>query len=133
MTMKEEHKCIERSLESDCPICNEFMFTSRKPVTFLPCGHAMHQKCHSKYIRTNFTCPICKVSILDMKEHFERIDEYVSNLEIPEEYKDYVVEILCNDCLMKSHVPYKLLYHKCDSCFSFNTNVLNLFKNESPS
>ena len=36
MSLKaKDHKCVERSLESDCPICGEFMFTSRKSVIFL--------------------------------------------------------------------------------------------------
>ena len=35
ISMKNNHKCIERSLESDCPICGEYMFTSRTTVTFM--------------------------------------------------------------------------------------------------
>ncbi|KAJ1342182.1 hypothetical protein BSLG_003257 [Batrachochytrium salamandrivorans] len=29
------HKCIERNLESDCPICGEYMFTSTTTVIFM--------------------------------------------------------------------------------------------------
>lgn len=29
------HKCIERNLESDCPICGEYMFTSTSTVIFM--------------------------------------------------------------------------------------------------
>ena len=29
------HKCIERSLESNCPICGEYLFTSRTGVIFM--------------------------------------------------------------------------------------------------
>ena len=35
MSMKGNHKCIERNLESDCPICGEFMFTSKNTVIFM--------------------------------------------------------------------------------------------------
>lgn len=44
-----KHKCVERSLESDCPICHTFMFTSTTPVMFLPCGHCMHVTCYEEY------------------------------------------------------------------------------------
>lgn len=30
-----KHKCIERNLESDCPICGEYMFTSTATVIFM--------------------------------------------------------------------------------------------------
>lgn len=30
-----DHKCIERNLESDCPICGEYMFTSTATVIFM--------------------------------------------------------------------------------------------------
>ena len=30
-----KHVCIERNLESDCPICGEYMFTSRQTVTLM--------------------------------------------------------------------------------------------------
>lgn len=43
------HKCVERSLESDCPICHSYMFTSTTPVMFLPCGHCMHVSCYEEY------------------------------------------------------------------------------------
>lgn len=33
--LKGRHKCIERNLESDCPICGEFMFTSTSTVIFM--------------------------------------------------------------------------------------------------
>jgi hypothetical protein len=33
--LKGKHKCIERNLESDCPICGEYMFTSTSTVIFM--------------------------------------------------------------------------------------------------
>jgi hypothetical protein len=35
ITMKDNHKCIERNLESDCPICGEYLFTSVNTVVFM--------------------------------------------------------------------------------------------------
>jgi len=39
------HTCREKSLEENCPICHEYIFTSCSPVKALPCGHAMHSTC----------------------------------------------------------------------------------------
>jgi hypothetical protein len=66
--LKGKHKCIERNLESDCPICGEYMFTSTSTVIFMPCGHCMHQKCQQQYIRTSYQCPTCLKSLTDMTE-----------------------------------------------------------------
>lgn len=40
-----EHKCLEKALETNCPICCEFLFTSSATVRPLPCGHYMHSAC----------------------------------------------------------------------------------------
>lgn len=39
------HKCLEKSLETNCPICCDFLFTSSDTVRGLPCGHYMHSAC----------------------------------------------------------------------------------------
>lgn len=39
------HTCREKSLEDNCPICHEYIFTSCNPVKALPCGHVMHSTC----------------------------------------------------------------------------------------
>ena len=40
-----EHKCREKMLEMNCPICCDFLFTSSAPVKGFPCGHFMHSAC----------------------------------------------------------------------------------------
>ena len=40
-----EHKCREKGLETNCPICCDFLFTSSAAVRALPCGHFMHSVC----------------------------------------------------------------------------------------
>ena len=35
LSLKNNHKCIERNLESDCPICGDYMFTSISTVIFM--------------------------------------------------------------------------------------------------
>lgn len=119
-----DHKCVEDTLSSDCPVCTEKMFTSREPVTFLLCGHSIHLHCYEEYVKTNYTCPICKKSVGDMSQYFEKLDEHVNNTPMPEEYRELKQKILCNDCGGESEVPFHL-YHKCliDGCGSYNTTV----------
>lgn len=35
ISLLNNHRCIERNLQSDCPICGEFMFTSTATVIFM--------------------------------------------------------------------------------------------------
>eukprot|EP00516_Mucochytrium_quahogii_P011562 CAMPEP_0203789454 /NCGR_PEP_ID=MMETSP0100_2-20121128/3454_1 /ASSEMBLY_ACC=CAM_ASM_000210 /TAXON_ID=96639 /ORGANISM=" , Strain NY0313808BC1" /LENGTH=472 /DNA_ID=CAMNT_0050692395 /DNA_START=456 /DNA_END=1874 /DNA_ORIENTATION=+ len=125
-----EHKCVERSLESDCPVCHEFMFTSTIPVMFLPCGHCMHVKCYEGYTETNYICPICGKSLGDMAAYFKRIDEMLANERMPEEYKGMNSLIFCADCEDRSVAPYHFVYHKCKGCGSYNTKVLEQLAKE---
>lgn len=127
-----QHACIERTLESNCPICNDEMFASRKSCTFMPCGHAIHSTCLNSYLHSNFTCPICMKSIVEMDEYYERLEDFVNTIEIPSEYIGYVAHILCNDCLHKSHSKYHFYHHRCSGCNSFNTDVLKVLKPNDP-
>lgn len=44
-----DHKCREKGLETNCPICCDFLFTSSTTVRALPCGHFMHSACFQVY------------------------------------------------------------------------------------
>lgn len=44
-----DHKCREKGLETNCPICCDFLFTSSATVRALPCGHFMHSACFQVY------------------------------------------------------------------------------------
>jgi hypothetical protein len=35
ISLLENHRCIERNLECDCPICGEYLFTSTSTVIFM--------------------------------------------------------------------------------------------------
>ncbi|KAJ1503362.1 hypothetical protein HMI54_008153 [Coelomomyces lativittatus] len=154
--LKDRHKCIERNLESDCPICGEYMFTSTTTVIFMPCGHCIHHKCYQEHIQTSYTCPTCCKSLGNMTEYFTRIDQALSQHQMPPEYEDNVSFIFCNDCENKSLAKYHFMYHKCTAeieeveqiatnvpgtldekktkriCASYNTKVLQTFKKNSP-
>ncbi|CAN0546893.1 unnamed protein product [Ectocarpus sp. 8 AP-2014] len=63
------HTCLSKSLESDCPICNNSLFTSTSQVKGLRCGHFMHLACYKFWYR----CPICRKSMEDMREYFSQM------------------------------------------------------------
>ncbi|KAJ3128270.1 hypothetical protein HK098_004845 [Nowakowskiella sp. JEL0407] len=125
ISLKGRHKCIERNLESDCPICGEYMFTSTTTVIFMPCGHCIHYKCHQEYIQTSYQCPTCFKSLANMSEYFKRIDAMLAQHQMPAEYANTQSYIYCNDCEKKCHAKFHFLYHKCVHCNGYNTKVLH--------
>ncbi|KAF9953449.1 hypothetical protein BGZ72_005398 [Mortierella alpina] len=126
--LKDNHKCIERNLECDCPICGEYMFTSTTTVIFMPCGHCIHSTCHDDYIKTSYQCPTCWKALGDMSTYYAKIDSLLAEQTMPPEYANIFSIVLCNDCEVKSEAPYHFLYHKCDKCKGYNTKVLETFK-----
>ncbi|KAJ0238371.1 hypothetical protein HA466_0240170 [Hirschfeldia incana] len=118
------HKCLEKSLETNCPICCEFLFTSSETVRALPCGHYMHSACFQAYTCSHYTCPICGKTLGDMGVYFGMLDALLAAEELPDEYKDRCQDILCNDCQRKGTTRFHWLYHKCGSCGSYNTRVI---------
>ena len=128
LTMKGNHPCLEKTSHSDCPICNELLFSSTKPLTLMKCGHAIHVHCLNSYLANNYQCPCCLSSVADMTEFFNRMDVMIEEHKMPEEYKHMKAEILCNDCHLKEKMPYHLVGHKCTSCKSWNTRVIATFK-----
>jgi len=127
ISLKGHHKCIERNLESNCPICGEYMFTSTTTVIFMPCGHCIHHKCYKEYIQTSYQCPTCFKSLANMTEYFKRIDQLLAQQKMPEEYRNWKSYILCNDCEKKSYTKFHFIYHKCAYCSSYNTKLIKTF------
>tara|TARA_Y100001933_G_C18969885_1_gene552010 strand:+ start:567 stop:1433 length:867 start_codon:yes stop_codon:yes gene_type:complete len=125
ISLKNNHKCINNTMQSKCPICNEDIFSSTSSGSILKCGHSIHQKCLTEYLKHNYICPLCKKSICDMEEYWKKIDEHLENYETPEEYKEWKSEILCNDCEKQSITSFNLMYHKCKFCNGYNTNIIN--------
>lgn len=121
-----EHKCLEKALETNCPICCEFLFTSSATVRPLPCGHYMHSACFQAYASSNYVCPICSKSMGNMAVYFGMLDALLANEVLPEEYQNRCQDILCNDCERKGRAPFHWLYHKCGFCGSYNTRVIKV-------
>lgn len=125
---KGNHKCFNQSLHSNCPICTRHLFTSKDPVEYTSCGHAMHQECFDEYIKTRYQCPLCMKSLLCMDEYFQNIDEFMRHEVIPAEFQRKRSRIFCNDCGQKSVAPFHFIYHKCEGpmgCNSYNTMVID--------
>ncbi|CAL9068793.1 zinc finger protein BRUTUS-like [Musa acuminata AAA Group] len=121
-----EHECREKGLETNCPICCDFLFTSSAAVRALPCGHFMHSACFQAYTCSHYTCPICSKSLGDMAVYFGMLDALLAAEQLPEEYRDRCQDILCNDCGKKGKSRFHWLYHKCNSCGSYNTRVIKI-------
>ncbi|OAD80342.1 hypothetical protein PHYBLDRAFT_99199, partial [Phycomyces blakesleeanus NRRL 1555(-)] len=123
ISIKDKHRCIERNLESDCPICGEYMFTSTAKVIFMPCGHCIHKHCYETYLQRAYQCPTCLKSLCNMEDYFNRLDQELQRQPMPAEYENYLSYIFCNDCEEKSVAKYHFFYHKCKNCKSYNTTV----------
>mmetsp|Transcript_8705 Transcript_8705/g.21690 ORF Transcript_8705/g.21690 Transcript_8705/m.21690 type:complete len:371 (+) Transcript_8705:446-1558(+) len=127
LASRSKHQCFENSLQSDCPVCSEFLFTSVLPVVFMRCGHTMHSGCFDEYTKNhNYTCPICSKSLSDMKEYYAELEALVTadREHLPQALKSTVSKILCNDCGAKTEAPFHYFYHKCSSCTGWNTRVI---------
>eukprot|EP01104_Vermistella_antarctica_P008399 TRINITY_DN2095_c0_g1_i1.p1 TRINITY_DN2095_c0_g1~~TRINITY_DN2095_c0_g1_i1.p1 ORF type:complete len:381 (+),score=76.29 TRINITY_DN2095_c0_g1_i1:72-1214(+) len=123
-------ECRQDKMAGNCPICHEDLFTSTKSMTGLKCGHAIHVECFQELRRNSaIVCPVCNKSLYgaeDMTAANEAMDNYLCTLQMPEEFKDTEANILCNDCLEKTTVPYHYVAHKCLKCLSYNTRVLDV-------
>lgn len=128
--LENDHKCIENRTKCDCPICGDYMFTSKKKVVVMPCGHAIHQHCYDEYVKNYYKCPICSRTIINMGARFREIDNEIEMQPMPYPYNSWRCVITCNDCNTKSICKYHILGLKCDICHSYNTAQINLIKSE---
>ncbi|KAI0432867.1 hypothetical protein F5Y09DRAFT_119783 [Xylaria sp. FL1042] len=121
-----DHKCIERAIDCDCPICGDYMFTSPKPVCFMKCGHSIHRGCLDEHQKTSYKCPICNKSLLNMESQFRNLDLSIQAQPMPAEFQDARAIVLCHDCSAKSSTMYHWLGLKCGVCQSYNTAQLQI-------
>lgn len=121
-----EHKCIERSIDCNCPICGDYMFDSIKSVVFMQCGHSIHRVCLEEHRKTSYKCPICSKSCENMASQFRNIDLTIASQPMPPEYATARAIVSCNDCGARSKTKYHWVGLKCDVCSSYNTIQLRL-------
>ncbi|KAL8802613.1 MAG: hypothetical protein Q9182_003704 [Xanthomendoza sp. 2 TL-2023] len=124
----DNHRCIERSTDCDCPICGEYMFTSPQTVVFMRCGHSIHHRCYYEYMKRSYRCPICSKSIVNMEMQFQRLEQSIESQPMPPEFQDTKAWVYCNDCNAKSSVKYHWLGLKCGVCDSYNTAQLQMIR-----
>ncbi|KAK4396410.1 E3 ubiquitin-protein ligase RZFP34 [Sesamum angolense] len=118
----DSHICIERAMHHNCPVCFEYLFDTPRDTTVLPCGHTIHLNCVKEMERHfQYSCPVCSKSYCDMSRVWERLDQEVASIPMPQMYQNKMVWILCNDCGETSEVNYHILAHKCLNCKSYNT------------
>ncbi|XP_057954200.1 E3 ubiquitin-protein ligase RZFP34-like [Malania oleifera] len=120
--IKDTHRCVEKAMHHNCPVCFEFLFDTLKDINVLPCGHTIHLECAKEMeLHFRYSCPICSKSIWDMSNLWKMLDEQVASTPMPEMYQNKMVWILCNDCGEKSEVRFHIVAHKCLKCCSYNT------------
>lgn len=130
--VKDTHKCVENTSHSNCPICCEYMFTSREPLISMKCGHCIHQSCFDRLIQNDYRCPLCKQSVCDMSNLWEIMSNIINESSIPIEYENATLDILCNDCSKYSNVKFNFMT-KCEYCESWNTTTININMNDDES
>ncbi|KAL0375016.1 UNVERIFIED_CONTAM: E3 ubiquitin-protein ligase RZFP34 [Sesamum radiatum] len=103
-------------------VINVYLFDTPRDTTVLPCGHTIHLNCVKEMERHfQYSCPVCSKSYCDMTRVWERLDQEVASIPMPQMYQNKMVWILCNDCGETSEVNYHILAHKCLNCKSYNT------------
>lgn len=118
-----KHKCFSIK-DSLCPICMIDLFSSVEKIIQMKCGHYIHLKCHTELLKTTYKCPFCSKSIIEIDEIIKYMDNEIELTQMPNEYKNVIVQILCNDCNEKSNVKFHILGHKCLNCKSYNTRKI---------
>lgn len=118
-----KHKCSLK-IEGDCPICCSSLFSSTLACSAARCGHWMHSSCLAKYGKTNNRCPLCFKSLSDTNAYNAFIDKQIEATPMPDEYKDTMVDIMCNDCSAKSNIKLHFYGLKCAECGNYNTRRL---------
>lgn len=143
-----DKKCSKQSkliISYECGVCKKTNFdssystlindddgnrslSSNNKTRILNCGHTLHSQCMENLCRDNIIpkCPICKKSLCS-PDHWNLLDnirnqEFELNSVLFEgEYKDWKVNIDCNDCSENSNSKYHPILLKCDKCGSYNT------------
>lgn len=121
-SLLDKHKCFEKTLNNDCPVCLVNMNDSQIPCSVLKCGHSMHYNCLMEFGKRDYRCPLCSKAICDTEVLFQAIEIEVNLTMMPIELqKD--TNILCNDCEKDSTVKFHIVAMKCVHCGSYNTKI----------
>jgi len=135
------HKCVEGTLDRECPVCCETLFSTTRPVHYVRCGHLIHRDCFQKYLAHDYRCASCRYSMVDMSSTWRKLEQLIASqgnnvfaaqqLQSPASHS---AKTRCNDC-GKNSVPAEgpvgqfvscglvtlKVGEQCQSCGSFNT------------
>lgn len=116
-----DHKCFSNTFEGNCAICNYGLFDMIGYGSLLQCGHAIHSSCMQQYIASNYRCPLCKKSMVDMTKTWDLLSvQWKDALQIRDENK--MVTKHCNDCCESFSVGFSpFMLYQCTKCNGFNT------------
>ena len=127
--LKDNHGCVEGKVNHNCPVCLEFLFSSRKETFFPACAHPIHFHCLETVYNIDFLCPTCNKSMNN--EYIPQISanrkgEMINDNPMPKIFADTKVEIYCQACDFTDIVPYHYFGHKCPKCDSYFTSILSV-------
>lgn len=122
----DDHNCKAGKYMSNCPVCQEDLFSSRDASHEMPCGHAIHWHCFKELTTYDTRCPVCKKTA-ETPEHmaptWEAMAMGIALQPVPPELARCVT-IICNDCeTVDQDRRWHFLGVRCMHCTSFNTNV----------
>ncbi|CAJ1947881.1 unnamed protein product [Cylindrotheca closterium] len=122
----DDHNCKAGKYMSNCPVCQEDLFSSRDASHEMPCGHAIHWHCFKELTSYDTRCPVCKKTA-ETPEHmaptWEAMAMGIALQPVPPELARCVT-IICNDCETVDHDRrWHFLGVRCMRCMSFNTSV----------
>jgi RING finger/CHY zinc finger protein 1 len=120
------HNCKAGKYMSNCPVCQEDLFSSRSASHEMPCGHAIHWHCFQELTSYDTRCPVCKKTAEtreQMASTWSAMAMGISLQPVPPEMAR-VVTIICNDCEERDeNRQWHFLGVQCRNCTSFNTSV----------
>lgn len=121
-----DHNCKVGKYMSNCPVCQEDLFSSRDASHELPCGHAIHWHCFREMASHDNRCPVCKKTAEThdrMKPTWDVMAMSIALQPVPSELCK-IVTIMCNDCeVVQENRAWHFLGVQCNECESFNTVV----------
>lgn len=121
-----DHNCKAGKYNSNCPVCQEDLFSSRKASHEMPCGHAIHWDCFKELTSFDTRCPVCKKTAEtpeQMASTWSALAMGIALQPVPPDLAR-VVNVFCNDCEERDYERrWHFLGVRCMNCLSFNTNV----------
>jgi RING finger/CHY zinc finger protein 1 len=122
----DQHSCKVGKYMSNCPVCQEDLFSSRSASHEMPCGHAIHWHCFQQLAAHDSRCPVCKKTAETHERMLPTWQAIAMGIELQPVPPDMakVVTIICSDCEMGDvDRDWHFLGVQCLRCQSFNTVI----------